>query len=132
ARAAQPGGCVRDGAAGRTRRRQGAADRHQHGALRRQHDRHAEVSPLSSIEFLGILDMVTSTAKRAALISALIAVAFVGAPPAVRAGDPPQAGAIRVTGSDLGSRFVQLGAGKSLVIDLPRDVKDVLVSDPAI
>src|SRR5262249_57969809 len=45
---------------------------------------------------------------------------------------PPQASGepIRVVGSDAGSRFVQLGIGKSVVIDLPRDVKDVLVAEP--
>ena len=30
------------------------------------------------------------------------------------------------------SRFLALGIGKSVVIDLPRDVKDVLVADPKI
>ena len=34
--------------------------------------------------------------------------------------------------SDSASRFVPLGIGKSVVIDLPRDVKDVLVADPKI
>jgi pilus assembly protein CpaC len=40
--------------------------------------------------------------------------------------------AIQVAASDAGSRFVPLGIGKSVVIDLPRDVKDVLVADPKI
>ena len=35
-------------------------------------------------------------------------------------------------GSDASSRFVSLGVGKSVVIDLPRDIKDVLVADPKI
>jgi pilus assembly protein CpaC len=39
---------------------------------------------------------------------------------------------ITVAASDSGSRFVPLGIGKSVVIDLPRDVKDVLVADPKI
>ncbi len=39
---------------------------------------------------------------------------------------------IQVVGSDAGSRFIPLGIGKSVVIDLPRDVKDVLVADPKI
>jgi pilus assembly protein CpaC len=39
---------------------------------------------------------------------------------------------INVAASDSGSRFVPLGIGKSVVIDLPRDVKDVLVADPKI
>ena len=39
---------------------------------------------------------------------------------------------IQVVGSDESSRFVPLGIGKSVVIDLPRDIKDVLVADPTI
>ena len=39
---------------------------------------------------------------------------------------------IQVAASDAGSRFVPLGIGKSVVIDLPRDTKDVLVADPKI
>jgi pilus assembly protein CpaC len=34
--------------------------------------------------------------------------------------------------SAMNARFVALGVGKSLVIDLPRDIKDVLVADPKI
>ena len=41
-----------------------------------------------------------------------------------------RAAPIQVVGSDSGSRFVQLGIGKSVVIDLPRDIKDVLVAEP--
>ena len=40
-----------------------------------------------------------------------------------------------VTTSAIGSvkmRFLSLGIGKSVVVDLPRDVKDVLVADPKI
>jgi pilus assembly protein CpaC len=40
--------------------------------------------------------------------------------------------AIQVAASEAGSRFVPLGIGKSVVIDLPRDIKDVLVADPKI
>ena len=39
---------------------------------------------------------------------------------------------IALVGSDASSRFVPLGIGKSVVIDLPRDIKDVLVADPTI
>jgi pilus assembly protein CpaC len=39
---------------------------------------------------------------------------------------------VTIAASDAGSRFVPLGVGKSVVIDLPRDVKDVLVADPRI
>jgi pilus assembly protein CpaC len=38
----------------------------------------------------------------------------------------------QVAASDAGSTFVPLGVGKSVVIDLPGDVKDVLVADPQI
>jgi pilus assembly protein CpaC len=44
----------------------------------------------------------------------------------------PQAAVVRISGSDETSRFVPLGVGKSVVIDLPRDIKDVLVADPKI
>jgi pilus assembly protein CpaC len=40
--------------------------------------------------------------------------------------------AIQIAASEATSRFVPLGIGKSVVIDLPRDVKDVLVADPKI
>jgi pilus assembly protein CpaC len=40
--------------------------------------------------------------------------------------------AVDLEGSESGLRFVPLGVGKSVVIDLPRDVKDVLVADPTI
>src|SRR5437868_498049 len=39
---------------------------------------------------------------------------------------------IELVGSDASARFVPLGVGKSVVIDLPRDIKDVLVADPTI
>jgi pilus assembly protein CpaC len=42
--------------------------------------------------------------------------------------DPQQV--IKVVGSEASSQFVSLGVGKSVVIDLPRDIKDVLVADP--
>jgi pilus assembly protein CpaC len=48
--------------------------------------------------------------------------------PAV-ASDYRAAGATATQG---GARFLPLGIGKSVVIDLPRDVKDVLVADPKI
>jgi len=44
----------------------------------------------------------------------------------------PRAPVVRISGSDETSRFVPLGVGKSVVIDLPRDIKDVLVADPKI
>lgn len=39
---------------------------------------------------------------------------------------------IHVAASDVGARAVALGVSKSVVIDLPADIKDVLVADPKI
>lgn len=39
---------------------------------------------------------------------------------------------IKVAASEATSRFVPLGIGKSVAIDLPADIKDVLVADPKI
>jgi pilus assembly protein CpaC len=39
---------------------------------------------------------------------------------------------VEVAASESGSRFLPLGVGKSVVIDLPRDVKDILVADPKV
>ena len=39
---------------------------------------------------------------------------------------------LNVTSSDANSSFVPLGVGKSVAIDLPADIKDVLVADPKI
>jgi pilus assembly protein CpaC len=44
----------------------------------------------------------------------------------------PQTQTIVVAASDYGSRSVALGVGKSVVIDFPRDIKDVLVANPKV
>jgi pilus assembly protein CpaC len=74
--------------------------------------------------------MSTRNLKRATLGSALLAASFAAALAAEPVGMSPQSGPIQVVGSDSSSRFVQLGIGKSVVIDLPRDIKDVLVAEP--
>ncbi|HVY56749.1 MAG TPA: type II and III secretion system protein family protein [Xanthobacteraceae bacterium] len=66
---------------------------------------------------------------------AAVAIAWFGAAPGTRASDlriDAKAPEIHVAAADSGSRFVPLGVGKSVVVDLPRDVKDVLVADPKI
>jgi pilus assembly protein CpaC len=68
-------------------------------------------------------------------MSAAVAAACLGVALTAQASEPagyiPAPGStIQVVGSDSSSRFVQLGIGKSVVIDLPRDVKDVLVAEP--
>src|ERR1700752_4237944 len=77
-----------------------------------------------------------ATWKQTRVMLAALAACLSATLPA-QAGDPPgmvsapDAGApLRVVGSDSSSRFVQLGIGKSVVIDLPRDIKDVLVAEP--
>jgi pilus assembly protein CpaC len=71
--------------------------------------------------------------KTALMAAGLAAAALLTAAQDLRASDPTaNAPTIRVTASDSQSRFVQLGIGKSIVIDLPRDVRDVLVADPKI
>jgi pilus assembly protein CpaC len=52
--------------------------------------------------------------------------------PPVIAADPEIQGALSVASSSAKTRFLALGVGKSVVVDLPRDVKDVLVADPKI
>jgi pilus assembly protein CpaC len=59
-----------------------------------------------------------------AVVAALAA--FVTTTP-IQANEP--AATVRPTA---GSRFLALGIGKSIVVDLPRDTKDVLVADPKI
>ena len=44
----------------------------------------------------------------------------------------PAAAAVASNAGQLNARFLPLGIGKSVVIDLPRDIKDVLVADPKI
>src|SRR5215212_3921608 len=83
------------------------------------------------MSFVRMSDMATRNLVRAALATVVLATAALGA----RAAEPvgplgPPTGSIQVVGSDSSSRFVQLGIGKSVVIDLPRDIKDVLVAQP--
>jgi len=45
---------------------------------------------------------------------------------------PEPASGVKIVASESGSNFVPLGVGKSVVVELPHDVKDVLVADPKI
>src|SRR5215212_11528323 len=83
------------------------------------------------MSFVRMSDMATRNLVRAAIATVVLATAALGA----RAAEPvgplgAPTGSIQVVGSDSSSRFVQLGIGKSIVIDLPRDIKDVLVAEP--
>jgi pilus assembly protein CpaC len=48
------------------------------------------------------------------------------------AADAAPTGSVRLAAGDPAARFVALGTGKSIVVDLPRDARDVLVSNPKI
>ncbi len=81
--------------------------------------------------------MTTGTSLGAAALVVLAVAAWTvpfgatGAGTSELAASEPQAPTIVVTG-DFESRSVALGAGKSMVLDFPRDIKDVLVANPKI
>jgi pilus assembly protein CpaC len=73
---------------------------------------------------------IRAAALAAGLASALVAaLSHRGAVAAELSGEPQT---VAVAASDFGSRSVALGLGKSVVIDFPRDIKDVLVANPKI
>ena len=78
--------------------------------------------------------MATRTRIRAAAHAGLIAVSWLVPWQASVAGDAPANSiqTMQIAASDASSHSVALGVSKSLVIDLPRDIKDVLVADPTI
>ncbi len=76
--------------------------------------------------------MAARTAISVAALAALIAFAIVAPRAAVAADAMAGAQTISVAADDSSSRSVELGVSKSVVIDLPRDIKDVLVADPKI
>jgi len=72
--------------------------------------------------------------RRILLPTALLvaAIAAAGFAPTVRAPAAESSSAgMHVISSDMTARFVSLGFNKSVVIDLPRDIKDVLVASPS-
>lgn len=77
--------------------------------------------------------MAARTAIRAAALAALMVPCMLthgaaGQPD----GDKASTQFIRIAADDSTARSITLGQGKSLVIDLPRDIKDILVADPKI
>ncbi len=81
--------------------------------------------------------MGTMTSIRAAMLLALV-MALGPLAPRASAAEPPDfargmhAPVVNVVSSEAASQFIPLGVGKSVIIDLPRDIKDVLVADPKI
>jgi pilus assembly protein CpaC len=68
---------------------------------------------------------------RALSFSAVAALTLNPALTPVRAGGNRAAAPVAADGQ-MNARFLALGIGKSIVIDMPRDIKDVLVADPKI
>ena len=75
--------------------------------------------------------MAIRTLIRAAALAALVASAGLAPQAPVNAADA-HVPVIQVAASEATSRFIPLGIGKSVAIDLPVDIKDVLVADPKI
>jgi pilus assembly protein CpaC len=73
-----------------------------------------------------------ATRTRTAALAVLILGAALTPMRAALAADAQNVPVIQVAASEATSRFVPLGVGKSVAIDLPRDIKDVLVADPKI
>jgi pilus assembly protein CpaC len=80
--------------------------------------------------------MATATLIRISSLATLITTFGIVASGPIAASDQrpgaPNGAGMDVVGSDLNSRFVALGVGKSVVVDLPRDIKDVLIANPTI
>ncbi len=78
--------------------------------------------------------MTAGTSTRVAALAVLIVVSLIV--PRALAGNvvfnAPPTQTINVAASDVGSQPLTLGVSKSVVIDLPRDIRDVLVADPKI
>ncbi len=72
------------------------------------------------------------TLIRTACLATLLGSAGVSLKGAALAADSPHVPVIQVAASEATSRFIPLGIGKSVAIDLPADIKDVLVAEPKI
>src|SRR3954469_19863590 len=77
----------------------------------------------------------TTLATRTLIRTAALAALLLGtslAPMAPATGADAHVPVIKVAASEATSRFIPLGIGKSVAIDLPADIKDVLVADPTV
>src|SRR4051812_14430245 len=73
--------------------------------------------------------MMRTVLVRALAFSAVAALTLNPALPPVVAAEST---AMQASGGPTKMRFLALGIGKSMIVDLPRDIKDVLVADPKI
>src|SRR6266702_3418017 len=98
----------------------------------RANRRHRSDRKEAGMKFGGHQPMRNARA-RALLFSAVAALALYPALSPVIAAEPDaQPATTGAIGGAVKQRFLALGIGKSVIIDLPRDVKDVLVADPKI
>jgi pilus assembly protein CpaC len=79
----------------------------------------------------GSQPMLRAFMVRALSFSAVVALTLNPALTPVVASDYRAPAPVAADGQ-MNARFISLGVGKSIVIDLPRDIKDVLVADPKI
>jgi pilus assembly protein CpaC len=77
-------------------------------------------------------ELAITTLIRTASLAALIVAASLAPMAPASAADPAHVQVIQVAASEATSRFIPLGIGKSVAIDLPADIKDVLVADPKV
>ena len=80
--------------------------------------------------------MTTATPIRAtALVGVMVAALLIPWQASVAgdgsSGEPP-AQAVQISSTEISARSIALGVSKSMVVDFPRDIKDVLIADPKI
>ena len=80
--------------------------------------------------------MTTTTPIRATALVGVMVVALLVPWQASVAGDgssgEPSAQAVQISSTEISARSIALGVSKSMVVDFPRDIKDVLIADPKI
>jgi pilus assembly protein CpaC len=80
--------------------------------------------------------MTTTTPVRASTLVGVMAAALLVPWQASVAGDglsaEPSVQAVQISSTEIGARSIALGVSKSMVVDFPRDIKDVLIADPKI
>jgi pilus assembly protein CpaC len=76
--------------------------------------------------------MAKNNQIRAAVLAAVLSGAALAPMVPAMAADAARTPVIQVAASEATSRFIPLGIGKSVAIDLPADIKDVLVAEPKI
>ena len=80
--------------------------------------------------------MTITTPIRATMLVGVMVAALLIPRQASMAGDgssgEPSLQTVQITSTEIGTRTMTLGVSKSMVVDFPRDIKDVLVSDPKI